>query len=337
MIHVTEVTNKNEWEHFLLSQRYQPFFQSWYWGELNKKLENKIVRLGIFDGKRLVGICLAIDIKARRGHFLHLRHGPVLSPFQAKYFDPFLSQVQSIGKEVGADFLRVSPVVEETGRMREFFKQRGFHESPLHRMDAEDCWVLDLDISEEELLMNMRKTARYLVRKGEKEGIIVVRAEDVADVKKFSDLYQKTARKHGFLPHRGIVEEFELFKKDNLIELFLAQYKKKTVAGALVIFYGDQAVYHHGASDPKYDRLSPSYLLQWEAIKEAKRRRKKLYNFWGVAPADKPNHPWAGLTLFKKGFGGRAESSLHSQDFPLTGRYWLTWGLETLRRLTKGY
>ena len=165
----------------------------------------------------------------------------------------------------------------------------------------------------------------------------IERAQSSKDAKVFSNIYQKTAYKHGFLPHRGIVEEFEIFKKDNLVELFLAKYRGKTAAAALIIFYGDQAVYHHGASNPKYDRLSPSYLLQWEAIKEAKRRGKKVYNFWGVASEDKPNHPWAGLTLFKKGFGGRPESSLHSQDLPLTSKYWFTWSLETLRRITKGY
>lgn len=336
MIHIKNIEDRKTWEKFLLSQKKQPFFQSWEWGELNKVLQNEIFRLGIFDGKKLVGICLIINIRARRGHFFHLRHGPV-TKFNARYFDSFLSEVKKIARSLGADFLRISPVVDDKKKVQEFFRRRGFRNSPLHRMDAEDCWVLPLDQSEDETLRNMRKTTRYLIRRGEKEGVVVTRAENQGDAKTFARLYHKTAHKHGFLPHRGIVEEFELFKKENIAELFLAKYKKKTVAGALIVFYGDSAIYHHGASDPKYDHVSPSYLLQWEAIREAKRRGKKLYNFWGIAPENKPNHPWAGLTLFKKGFGGYAKSFLHAQDLPLTSKYWLTWALETTRRLTNGY
>lgn len=339
MIHVENIEDREIWEKFLLSQKQQPFFQSWGWGELNEKLHNRIFRLGVYDpsGAGLVGICLAIDIKAKRGHFLHLRHGPVLKIFQSKYFDPLIFYIKKLAKDVGADFLRVSPIVADDEKTRKFFKRRGFHNSPLHRMDAEDCWVLDLDKSEDQLLTGMRKTTRYLIRKGEKEGVVAALAKDTKDAQIFAKLYHKTAHKHGFLPHRGIIEEFELFKKENIAELFLAKYKNKTVAGALIVFYGDSAIYHHGASDPKYDNLSPSYLLQWEAIREAKRRSKKLYNFWGIAPENKPNHPWAGLTLFKKGFGGYAKSSLHAQDLPLTPKYWFTSTLETFRRLTKGY
>lgn len=336
MLKIKKIEDKRIWEKFIASQKRQPFFQSWNWGEVNKALNSKIFRLGIFDDLKLVGVCLIVEIKAKRGYFFHLRHGPIIADFKSKYFDFFLKYVKVLASERGVSFLRISPLLENDSKMS-FFKKRGFRESPIHRMDAEDCLVLSLDESEENLLKGMRKTTRYLIRRGELSGLKVEKAKNKSDIKIFLTLYKKIAQKHGFLPHRGIMEEFEIFKKDNLIELFLAKYKKKTVAGALVVFYGNQAVYHHGAQDSRYDRLSPSYFLQWEAILEAKRRGKKLYNFWGIAPEDKPNHPWAGLTLFKKGFGGQREEFLHSQDLPLSSKYWLTWALESFRRVTKGY
>ena len=42
------------------------------------------------------------------------------------------------------------------------------------------------------------------------------------------------------------------------------------------------------------------YLLQWEQIKEAKKRGCIEYDFWGI-----DDKKWPGVTRFKKGFGGQ--------------------------------
>ncbi|GAI33015.1 unnamed protein product, partial [marine sediment metagenome] len=40
-----------------------------------------------------------------------------------------------------------------------------------------------------------------------------------------------------------------------------------------------------------------SYLLQWEAIKEAKNRGCKLYNFWGIAEIESKKTSLLGFEL----------------------------------------
>ena len=105
-------------------------------------------------------------------------------------------------------------------------------------------------------------------------------------------------------------------------------------AAAIIIFYNGQAFYHHSGSRAGAGS-NVSYLLQWRVIQEAKKRGCTLYNFWGIAPEDRPNHAWAGLSLFKKGFGGFAEAYLHAQDMPLTAKYWLNYAIETVRRIRR--
>jgi lipid II:glycine glycyltransferase (peptidoglycan interpeptide bridge formation enzyme) len=46
------------------------------------------------------------------------------------------------------------------------------------------------------------------------------------------------------------------------------------------------------------------FLLHWELMKEAKTKGLRFYDWWGIASSDDPKDPWAGLTRFKKGFGG---------------------------------
>jgi lipid II:glycine glycyltransferase (peptidoglycan interpeptide bridge formation enzyme) len=102
------------------------------------------------------------------------------------------------------------------------------------------------------------------------------------------------------------------------------------------------AFYHHGSSISE-QKVPVSYLLQWEAIKEAKQRGCRSYNFWGIAPdvkekldIAKSRHPWAGLTLFKMGFGGRIKEYVKTQDFPISFSYWLTFIFERLRKIKRG-
>lgn len=308
--------NSSGWEQFLLANSPNALFQSWEWGEVEKKRGAKVWRWGWFEGNKLVGIAQIIKVSAKRGTFLHIRHGPI---GKINFKD-----VRELAKKEGAWFIRVSPQIHDDAP----YKKLGFVSAPIHEVDAERCWVLDLDKSEEELLMAMRKTTRYEIRLAQKLGVVIAKSRDL---RPFFLLYDQTSNRHNFVPHGGIREEFETLDA----ELFLASYEKKTLAAAIIIYFGDEVIYHHGASVPS--KIPTSYLLQWEAIREAKNRGKKLYNFWGIAPEDKKNHPWRGITLFKKGFGGREINYIHAQDFAISPFYIIPQTVEMIRTKFRGY
>jgi lipid II:glycine glycyltransferase (peptidoglycan interpeptide bridge formation enzyme) len=95
----------------------------------------------------------------------------------------------------------------------------------------------------------------------------------------------------------------------------VAEYKKEILAVLIVVFYGKLATYLHGASSNNRREYMPNHLAQWRAICEAKKRDCEIYDFWGIAPDDNPNHPWAGITRFKKSFGGEPIHLLGAYDF----------------------
>jgi len=106
-----------------------------------------------------------------------------------------------------------------------------------------------------------------------------------------------------------IKKQFSTFLEDDQILAIFSRYKGEVLSSAIVVYWQNKAFYHHGASDLKFD-VPISYPVQWEAIKEAKERGCETYNFWGVAPEDaSDDHPWAGLTLFKTGFGGERRNT----------------------------
>jgi peptidoglycan pentaglycine glycine transferase (the first glycine) len=83
------------------------------------------------------------------------------------------------------------------------------------------------------------------------------------------------------------------------LKLLGAFYRQKLIAGNIVSFFGDTAVYVHGASSDEHRNLMAPYFLQWEAIKLARQDNIKYYDFYGI-----DENKWPGVSRFKKGFGG---------------------------------
>ncbi len=340
MFKIKEISQKNEWDSFLNKEEleYFPFFQSWEYGEVQKQLGYKLYREGIYDKKNnLLGIFSIAHIKAKRGCYFHLRHGPVVLNPNESILKEILNYIKVLAKEKKASFIRISPLLKKEQENKNLFKRLKLIDSPMHSMDAETCLILDITKTEEELLRNMRKTHRYLIRKSTDMNIKIIRSKKLSDINKFLYLYRDLSKRKGFVPHGDVKEEFEAFSKNDKAILLFAQFEKKLIAAALIDFVGNMGIYHHGASLEAYRNIPASYLIQWEAILEAKKRGKKFYNFWGIVPLDKPNHPWKGLTLFKTGFGGERVEFVHAKDLPLNIFYWKTYLIETALRILKGY
>jgi peptidoglycan pentaglycine glycine transferase (the first glycine) len=322
------------WESFLHQYSPDALFQSWLWGETQKSCGQKIYRFGIFSGPTLTGIAQACVIKAKRGTFIHVRHGPVFTDYSKTSWQNFVRLLRPVAGKENAWFIRVSPLIPDRSNS-DTLGLTGFIPAPIHAMDAESCWVLDLNRSEDDLLANMRKTTRYDIRHAQKLGVTVTASGSLSDLQKFYSLYEATSKRQGFVRHRGIREEFEIFGKEKKAILYLGYAVNELIAGAIVLYDNTQAVYHHGASIT--GKIPVSSLIQWQAICDAKKRGIPLYNFWGIAPDDKINHPWRGITLFKKGFGGRQIDYIHAHDFPLSPLYLIPKTIESVRKIMRGY
>lgn len=345
---IKEIQNKKTWEDFLLGGcEEKTFLSSWNWGEFNRMMGNKIWRLGLFNGENLIGTALVSKIAARRGIFLLIQHGPSLAKalegnasYRKEILKVFLQELKKIGKAEKASFIRINPLLEHNQVNQNILKDLGFREASMHANAYEAAWKLDISSSEEELLKNMRKTTRYLIRQTLKnQDITVEKNEDPTEVVIYQKLNSEVAQRQKFVPFSSeyIKNEFEVFSKDNQALWFFGKYKGELVAAALIVFWSGIGFYHQAASREKYAKFSIPYLILWEAIKEAKNRGCKLFDFWGfVDPQKRPKHPWAGPTLFKMGFGGKPYEYVKTQDFPFSKKYWLTYLFEKLRKTKRG-
>ncbi len=359
---IQEIQNKELWEEFLSRIGEKTFLQSWDWGEFNQKMGHKIWRFGIFENSELLGTALVLKIKARRGTFLFVPHGPLVcnkdfkqqningksqgitdqqaeSPdFKSQILGAMLNELKKLAKQEKASFIRIAPIWERNEKNTAIFKNLNFRQAPIH-MHPELSWQLNISEPEEEILTNMRKTTRYLIKKARKNRSISVRqSSDPKNLEIFNKIYEQTAKRHSFSPFslKYIKTQFETFLPNSQIRLFLGEHDGVALVASIAVFWQGISFYHHGASLPSKEPVS--YLTQWEIIKEAKKQGCRLHNFWGIidvdslTPKEIEKHPWQGLTLFKKGFGGYEKPYVRTQDYIISKKYWFNFLIESIRK-----
>lgn len=337
-ITVKQITSKSEWEDFILSKTEANFLQSWSWGEFHRALGKTINRAGFYEKRGLVGVMLSIVEPARRGKYLTVPGGPIIDWGNKNVVNEFAKQIKIIAKENKCVFVRVRPQLKSDEFSKNLFKKLEFIKAPMH-LHAELTSQLDITKPEEELMAKMRKATRYEVKRGIRERIKITTSNDPSNIKKFYGLQVETAKRQKFVPfsYKFLYEQFKVFAENGNAILYKAEFEKKLLAQAFVIFYGKEAVYHYGASTHDGRHYPGAYLIQWEAIKEAKKREMTRYNFWGVAPIDKQDHRFAGLSLFKRGFGGQDFQYLPAQDLIINKpKYLLNYIIESLRNHLRG-
>jgi len=335
-LEIREITDKKIWEDFLLAQENPSFLQSWNSAEQSEALGDKTLRLAAFNNDELIGICLLLLIKAKRGNYIFAPYGPVFSNINEDNLQALVDYLGSWGKENGYDFIRIAPYLENTADNRKLFQNLGFKTSPIHML-SELVWYLDLGPSEEELLAAMRKTTRNLIRRAIKDGVVIEKSTSQQDVQDFIKLMKETHKRHNFIPYPDKLyeEQVKKFEQDDQVAVFTGRHENQLIAASIVMYYGKAGSYHHGASIRS--KVPVAYLMQWEAIREAKRRGMKEYSFWGIVETDDKDHPFYGITLFKKGFGGQSRQLMLCQDLPLSKKYMVTFIVETLRRIKRGF
>ena len=111
---------------------------------------------------------------------------------------------------------------------------------------------------------------------------------------------------------------FELAKNQKRLDvrLYMASVDGDEIAGNITIFDGVEATYLYGASANRKRDTMPTYALQWRAIQDAKDAGCLEYDFYGISPADDPNHPMHGLYQFKTGWGGTIIHRPGCWDYP---------------------
>jgi len=334
-ITVKTIEDSATWESFLATHSEANFLQSWLWGELYKKLDRPVYRSGFYRGDTLMAVMLSIVEPARRGRYLTVPAGPITDWKDQHLNRAIVGEVKKIATAEKCVFVRVRPQLEQNDASKQLFRELGLRSAPMH-LHAELTSQLDITKTEDELKANFRKNTRYELKQAKKRGIKISQTTDAAAIEQFYELQLQTATRHGFVPYgkNFLQKQFEVFSDAGKALLYSAHTAEGAlIAQAFVIFYNQEAAYHYGASTELGRKEPGAYLIQWQAIKEAKKRGMTRYNFWGVTRPDQTKHRFYGVSIFKRGFRGDDVEYLHAQDLVINPlRYSLNFAVEHARK-----
>ncbi len=314
-----ECCNREEWNAFVFDHAPASggFLQSWEWGEFQKAAGKRTTRLLLGEaGMQVVETRLPLGL-----HYGFAPRGPLGNRNDG------CRLAAEFGKQSRSLFLRLEPGAG--------CGDPAYNLQPSTHISPPNTLIMDLTRTYDDLRGSQHSKTRYNIGLAERKGVTIeLNASAFEDAWK---LFVETGSRGGFHLHpKSYYKKMLATLTSDTCHAFLAvaRYEGEVIAANIMVDFHGTRTYLHGASGNKHREVMAPYLLHWALITEAKHRGMRAYDWWGVAPEGvAETHPWAGITRFKLGFGGRRVDYPGTFDLicrPLTYRLY-----ELLRKLRR--
>lgn len=304
------------WDSFVGSRKEAGFMQSSAWANFKRVEGFEALRLGLFEQGELCGGGTLYFYPAETGSgFLVCPEGPVLD-----WDDPaksreglrlILGVAQELAKKQGALGLRIEPRLPKPKPS----VLKNWTRAPIDLTPNQTLYV-DLTLSEEAILAQMRPKGRYNLKIAQRHGVQIVESSEADALAKFYPLFQETATRNGFFgePYGFFLNLATSLTPSGFAKFLFAEWEGKLLGAILVLFYGRRATYLYGGSSDLDRHVMPNYLLHWRAMQLARERGCIEYDLFGFEPFGVPDHLYAGFSRFKKQFGGTYVETIGGMD-----------------------
>ncbi len=288
------------------------FLQDWDWGDFQKTRGKRIVRYALAENgpaasEKIIFYGQGIIEKTGSRLYIYFPYGPIAAPEidYAECLRIFAAELKNKYKNL--IFLRIEP--------KNALKVPDPQIAASNNLNPHQTLLLDISQGDEKLLAGMHPKTRYNIKVAQKHGVEV---KVLQELPRGDNIFLQTARRAGI---RGFPDDYYkqivgYFSTDKNIKasLYAAFHGQDMLAANIILWWNKTAVYLFGgsASGEKRNMMAP-YLLQWQAIKDARAAGMEKYDFWGVETD--PKHPWHGFSRFKLGFGGDVIQYQGTHDF----------------------
>lgn len=154
--------------------------------------------------------------------------------------------------------------------------------------------------NENEILKSFRKTTKNEIKKAQISTLLIEKCKEEKDLKDFYKLHLKSAKRHKTIPYPFSFFKYFLEYNSNdtneRVEILLAKFKNKVIAGSIFLFYEKFIHYFLNASEEKYKKLRPNHLILWNQIENYCGKNYQIFDLGGTKRG-------SSLEIFKKGWG----------------------------------
>lgn len=293
--------------------------QTWGWGEFKVDTGVNIMRLGAFEGPKLletyqITTHTVPKLGWRIGYFPRGNTPDEKQMFALKTAADKLNLV-SIKLEPNV-YAPVETASQELEPVRSFLTAHNCQ--PSRALFTPHSFMLDITKSEEELLASFKSKTRYNIRVAEKNGVEVIEDNSNEAFTEYIKLWRETTKRQAFYSHDQQYHEkmWQHMHGNGIAHLLKAIYQGKTLATWVVFVSKGVLYYPYGASSREHREVMANNLLAWEAIKFGKRQGCRVFDMWGsLGPDPDKTDPWYGFHRFKEGYGGTLMEFVGTYDY----------------------
>ncbi|HXK42773.1 MAG TPA: peptidoglycan bridge formation glycyltransferase FemA/FemB family protein [Anaerolineae bacterium] len=305
------------WDQWVARHPYGTVLQTSRWGALKSAFDwdSQLVTLG--SAEQPTGGALLLTRRWALSQVTTLAYvprGPVVEWSAAALVRELVPAMERAARRKRALALWLEPELPDDPANRALLASLGYRPAA-RTIQPRQTIVVDLAGDEEALLAQMKQKTRYNIRLAARKGV-TVREGGPEELPAFYRLMVETGQRDGFAIHSEAYyrRALELFQPVGQAALLLADVAGETVAALMVFAWGAKAWYFYGASSERCREWMPTYALQWEAMRWARRRGCTTYDLWGIPDAGEEtleaefatrNDGLWGVYRFKRGFGGR--------------------------------
>jgi len=183
--------------------------------------------------------------------------------------------------------------------------------------------LVDLSSSEDDLLSCMKQKTRYNIRLASRRGVLI-RTGGISDIDLLYTMYAETSARDGFVIREKSYYQavWEKFISAGMAVPLIAEVDGEPVAALIYFYFSRRAWYMYGMSRNIHREKMANYLLQWEAMKQAKAIGCDVYDLWGAPDKFTEDDPLWGVYRFKEGLGGVVVRHIGAWDLPVRPFYY---------------
>ncbi len=150
-----------------------------------------------------------------------------------------------------------------------------------------------MDLSSEDMIWtNIHSKNRNMIRKAEKNGVVIKHGQGMELFDEFIKIYNVTMEKDNAEKYYYFKREFYKSINEDLkdnYEIFWAEYEGKIIAMSIMIFANGRLNYHLSGSDIEYRNMAPSNLLLYKAAIWGCEKGMKTFNLGGGVGSGEDN------------------------------------------------
>lgn len=163
--------------------------------------------------------------------------------------------------------------------------------------------VINLSLSEEDLWKNVHSKHRNVIKKAEKDGVIIECGRSQKLVEDYHnidiDTWNRSNKDAAAVNHwKKLMETM-----GENCQIYIAYLDGEPQSGAF-FYYNKQMCYYMYGANKNNPHIGSGNLLQWKAILDMKERGVKKYSFVGCRIHEDEDSKYHGIQRFKERFGG---------------------------------